>query len=161
MEIKKMKITEIKAAAYNPRKKLKAGDPEYEKLKKAIKEFDLVEPLIWNKQTGNLVGGHQRLTVLKDLGYKEVDVSIVDLDLQKEKALNIALNKISGEWDVPLLKDILQEIDTGFFDVEVTGFDAAELESLMTQVHLPDEQVANQSEPKIIKCPECNHSFTL
>ena len=50
MEIKKMKITEIKAAAYNPRKKLKVGDPEYEKLKKAIKEFDLVEPLICNHQ---------------------------------------------------------------------------------------------------------------
>jgi ParB-like chromosome segregation protein Spo0J len=96
----------------------------------------LVEPLVWNKQTGNLVGGHQRLKVLKEQGVKEVEVSVVDLSETKEKALNIALNKVQGDWDLPKLKDLLQEIDTGEFDIGITGFDEQELEQLMGQFHI-------------------------
>jgi len=70
---------------------------------------------------------------------KEVEVSIVDLSDTKEKALNIALNKISGEWDLPLLKDLLQELDTGDFDIEITGFDDKEIEDLVNQLHQPVE----------------------
>ncbi len=134
-----MNVKDINPAAYNPRKDLQPGDPEYEKLKKSILEFDMVEPLVWNKQTGNLVGGHQRLKVLKELGVATVEVSVVDLKPVKEKALNLALNKISGEWDMPMLKDLLLEIDTGDFDIEVTGFDLKEIEDLMTQFHVPGE----------------------
>ena len=65
MIIKKIPISRIKEAAYNPRLDLKPGDPEYEKIKRSIEEFDLVEPLVWNETTGNLVGGHQRL---KEIG---------------------------------------------------------------------------------------------
>jgi DNA modification methylase len=137
--IETIPISKIKAAPYNPRKDLKPSDPEYLKLAKSLKEFDLVEPLIWNKRSGNLVGGHQRLKVLKDIGQTEVEVSVVDLSDTKEKALNIALNKISGEWDLPLLKDLLQEIDTGDFDIEVTGFDSKEIEDLVNQLHQPEE----------------------
>ena len=97
MQIEKKKVDDLKAAAYNPRKDLQPGDAEYEKLKRSILEFGYVEPVIWNKRTGIVVGGHQRLKVMKDLGYTEVDCVIVDLDESKEKALNIALNKISGE----------------------------------------------------------------
>ena len=64
-----------------------------------------MEPIIWNKTTGNVVGGHQRLKVLTALGYKEIDCVVVDLDEQREKALNVALNKISGEFDIPLLTE--------------------------------------------------------
>lgn len=64
-----------------------------------VTEFGYVEPVIWNKRSGNVIGGHQRLTVMKNLGYTEVDCVIVDLDDMGEKALNIALNKIQGEWD--------------------------------------------------------------
>ena len=113
MEIRKMLIDKLNPAYYNPRKDLKPGDVEYEKLKKSIQEFDLVEPLVWNKRTGRLVGGHQRLKVLKELGYQEVEVSVVDLPEEKEKALNIALNKIQGDWDYVKLKDLLQDLDTG------------------------------------------------
>lgn len=73
MQIIKKKIDELKPANYNPRKNLKLGDKEYEKLKKSIKEFGYVEPVIYNKRTGIVVGGHQRLKVLKDLGYEEID----------------------------------------------------------------------------------------
>jgi len=139
LEIKGVKITDINPAPYNPRKDLQPGDIEYEKLKKSILEFDMVEPLIWNKRTGNLVGGHQRLKILKELGHTEADVSVVDLDETKEKALNLALNKISGEWDYPKLKDILEQLDTGDLDMEITGFDLKEIEDLMTQFHVPEE----------------------
>ncbi len=139
MDIRTLKVHEINPAKYNPRKDLQPGDPEYDKLKKSILEFDMVEPLVWNKRTKNLVGGHQRLKILRELGIENVEVSVVDLSEVKEKALNLALNKISGEWDFPMLKDLLQELDTGDFDMEITGFDLQEIEDLMTQFHVPEE----------------------
>ncbi len=68
MEIETLAVDGINLAVYNPRKDLQPGDADYEKLKKSILEFDMVEPLVWNKRTGNLVGGHQRLKILKELG---------------------------------------------------------------------------------------------
>jgi len=97
MEIQKVPVGKLQAAAYNPRKQLKPGDAEYEKLKRSITEFGYVEPVIWNRKTGNVVGGHQRLQVLKDLGHTEVDCVIVELDDQREKAANVALNNSPGE----------------------------------------------------------------
>ena len=97
MIIQKIPINKINPAPYNPRLDLQPEDPEYQKLKKSIEEFDMVTPLIWNKQTGNLVGGHQRLKILIGQEIKEIEVSVVDLPEAKEKALNIALNKISGK----------------------------------------------------------------
>lgn len=130
MQIEKIGIERLKPAKYNPRKELKPGDPEFEKLKNSINEFGYVEPVIWNQRTGNVVGGHQRLSVLKNLGETEIDCIVVDMDLQKEKALNIALNKISGQWDVPLLTDLLKDLDDSGFNVLLTGFDANELDDL-------------------------------
>ena len=123
MNIQKVSVGKLQAAAYNPRKQLKPGDAEYEKLKRSITEFGYVEPVIWNQTTGNVVGGHQRLQVMKDLGYTEVDCVIVELDDQREKALNIALNKIQGEWDKDKLAALLTELDGSEFDVTMTGFD--------------------------------------
>ena len=146
MIIEKINIKKINPAKYNPRKDLEPGDSEYDKLKKSIAEFDLVEPLIWNKRTGNLVGGHQRLKILQEMGAIEVDVSVVDLSEVKEKALNLALNKIQGDWDLPKLKDLLQELDTGELDMEITGFDSKEIEELMTQFHVAKEGLTDDDE---------------
>ncbi|WP_336618977.1 ParB N-terminal domain-containing protein [Jeotgalibacillus sp. ET6] len=107
MEIKSISINSIFPAAYNPRVELTANDSEYIKLKQSIETFGYIDPLIWNQQTGNLVGGHQRFKILKDAGYTEVDVSVVNLDLENEKLLNIALNKISGDWDEEKLVQLL------------------------------------------------------
>ncbi len=137
MKIEKIKLTNINPAKYNPRKDLQPGDPEYEKLKKSMEAFGLVDPLVWNKRSGNLIGGHQRLKVLKEMGHTEAHVSVVDLDEQREKALNIALNKIGGDWDMPMLKDLIEELDAGDFDVELTGFDINEIEDLMTKSYKP------------------------
>lgn len=130
MKIVKKKIKDLNHAAYNPRKDLTPDDPEYQKLKKSIVQFDMVEPIIWNEKTGNIVGGHQRAKVLQELGIVETETVVVNLSEQKEKVLNIALNKISGDWDYPKLKDLIVEIDTGEFDIEVTGFDQIELEGI-------------------------------
>lgn len=135
MEIRKININELKAAEYNPRVALKAGDKEYEKLKRSIEQFGYVEPIIWNSKTGNVVGGHQRLTVMKDMGITEIDCVIVELDEQKEKALNVALNKIQGKWDEDKLAALLTDLDSSSFDVSVTGFDAAEVDELMNQFY--------------------------
>lgn len=128
--IKDIHISELKQSEYNPRKDLRPGDAEYEKLKNSIKNFGYVEPVIWNKRSGNIVGGHQRAKILRDLGYEEITCIVVDLDDLQEKALNVALNKIVGEWDIPLLTDLLKELDESDMDVFLTGFDAEELSEM-------------------------------
>lgn len=135
MEIQKINVTRLNAAAYNPRKDLKPGDKEYEKLKRSIAEFGYVEPVIWNRQTGNVVGGHQRLKVLTDMGQTEIDCVVVDLDIRREKALNIALNKIQGDWDEEKLASLMAEFDAASFDVSLTGFDAPEVDALLNKFY--------------------------
>ena len=68
MQIIRKRISELIPAPYNPRKDIQPGDPEYEKLKRSLEEFGYVEPVIWNARTGYVVGGHQRLKVLRELG---------------------------------------------------------------------------------------------
>ena len=130
MNIEKKNVKDLLPADYNPRKDLKPGDPEYEKLKRSIEQFGYVEPVIWNEKTGRVVGGHQRLKVLTDMGITEVDVVVVDMDTEKEKALNIALNKINGEWDTEKLALVIADLQGTDFDVSLTGFDPEELEDL-------------------------------
>ena len=81
MEIVKMQLSELNPAAYNPRKSLRPGDPVYEKLKASMLSFGNVEPIVWNRTTGNVVGGHQRLRVLLDLGITETEVSVVRMSI--------------------------------------------------------------------------------
>lgn len=142
MEIEVMDIDSITPASYNPRADLQPGDEEYEKIKRSIEEFSLVEPLVWNRRTKTLVGGHQRLKVLRDLGHQRVEVVIVDMDRAHEKALNVALNRVQGRWDYGLLRDLLTEtgpdgLDSGDLDITLTGFGMDEIEALLTNVKGP------------------------
>ena len=134
MEFKKLKIADLVPASYNPRKALKPGDAEYEKIKNSITEFGYVEPVIVNTDM-TIIGGHQRVTVLSDLGYKDIDCIVIDIDKTKEKALNIALNKITGEWNKELLTDLIKDLQSSDFDVAFTGFDPPEIEQLFNSVH--------------------------
>lgn len=128
-------VDSLKPAAYNPRKKLKKGDKEYEKIKKSIVEFGYVDPIIVNYD-GTVIGGHQRLTVLSDLGYKEVQCVQVQIeDENKVKALNVALNKISGEWNEELLADLMVDLQDADFNLDLTGFEAPEIDQLFSKVH--------------------------
>jgi len=130
LEIQKIPVTKIKAAKYNPRKDLKPGDTEYEKLRRSIAEFGYVEPVVWNKTTGNVVGGHQRLKILLADGATAIDCVVVELDAAKEKALNLALNKIQGEWDNEKLALVIADLQGVDFDLSLTGFDPAEIDAL-------------------------------
>ena len=130
MLIEKKNTADLLPADYNPRKDLKPGDAEYEKLKRSIEQFGYVEPVIWNQTTGRVVGGHQRLKVLMDMGMTEVDCVVVAMDEEKEKALNIALNKISGDWDKDKLALLIADLQGADFDVSLTGFEPAEIDAL-------------------------------
>lgn len=131
MKFVKKKITDLIPADYNPRKDLKPGDPDYEKLKRSMHEFGYVDPIIWNQQTGHVVGGHQRLKILQDEDIKEAECVVVNLNEDKEKALNVALNKISGDWDKDKLALLMTDLQASDLDVSLTGFDENEISDLL------------------------------
>lgn len=133
MNIQKINIEKLKAAEYNPRKDLKPEDEEYQKIKRSILEFGYVAPIIVNADM-TVIGGHQRLKVLKELGYEEVECNIVDLNKTKEKALNIALNKITGEWDNSKLEELLAELKETDIDMDMTGFTFDEVDNILKDI---------------------------
>lgn len=131
MQIERKKIRELNRATYNPRIDLIPGDSEYENLRRSINTYGLLIPVIWNERTNNVVGGHQRLTVLENEGETEVDVSVVDLDETQERQLNVALNKIEGGWDEEKLAELLLELGE---DATLTGFNQQEIDSLTNDI---------------------------
>lgn len=96
MIIETKKLLDLQPAPYNPRCSTKKQEKH---LQESLRKFGVVEPIIFNKQTGYIVGGHFRVRELKKLGYKEVECVIVDLNEADEKELNIRLNANTGEWD--------------------------------------------------------------
>lgn len=141
MKIEKRKISNLQYYPGNPRK---INDFMLEKLKSSIQSFGIVEPLIINSKN-EVIGGNQRLKALKELGMNEIDVVVVELPPEKEKALNIALNKIQGEWDYPLLKEILESLNS---ELELTGFSEQEIEQLLSEFGTTKEE---KEEEKIEK----------
>lgn len=131
MQIERKKIRDMDRAAYNPRIELIPGDTEYENLRRSITTYGLIIPVVWNKRTNRIVGGHQRLTVLENEGETKVDVSVVDLDETQEKQLNVALNKLEGGWDEEKLADLLAELGE---DAILTGFTQQEIDSLTNDI---------------------------
>ena len=139
MNLQRISVDCLKPAKYNPRKDLKPGDPAYEKIRRSLHEFGYVDPVIWNEVTGNIVGGHQRYKVLTAEGATEIDCVVVHIENpQEEKALNIALNKAVGEWEPVALADLLNDLKLSGYDVDATGFDAAEIDDLFSRVHDKD-----------------------
>lgn len=151
METRICKIEDINPAEYNPRITLKPGDTEYEALKNSLEKFGTVAPLVVNKTTGNLVSGHQRLTVLKQIGATETEVVFIEVDEDKEKLLNVALNKIDGEWDFDKLEVLFAEFSDD--DIKFTGYTTEELDGLFATVSEPkfsytdDSDDETESEP--------------
>ncbi len=140
VELRTIPITDLRAADYNPRVELSPGMPGYERLRRSIVEFGLVQPIVWNERTGNVVGGHQRLAVLRNEGREMVEVVVVSMEEAREKALNVALNnsQVGGEWDPDKLLSLVQDLhELPDFDETLTGFDANDLRDLLLQ---PDPQ---------------------
>ena len=141
MNIQKVPVSKLKPAKYNPRKDLKPGDPAYEKIKRSMNDFGYVDPIIWNEVTGNIVGGHQRFKVLKAEGAQEIMCVVVHIENpDDEKALNIVLNKATGDWEPVALADLLSELHSAGYDLDSTGFDAAEVNDILSNVHNKDIQ---------------------
>lgn len=145
MNLIKKDIKELKEAKYNPRKKLTPKDKEYQNIKRSIEEFGYVDPIIINKDN-TIIGGHQRYTVLKDLGYEEVEVIQLDLNKKQEKALNIALNKITGEWEEDKLNNLLLDLKDDGFDITLTGFDDFKLDLDLDISNAEEEIKENERE---------------
>ncbi|MGX7092401.1 site-specific DNA-methyltransferase [Hutsoniella sourekii] len=138
MNIQQIAIKDLFPADYNPRKDLQPGDKEYDQLKQSLETFGYVEPVIWNERTGRVVGGHQRLKVLQELGHDTIDCVVVNLEESDEKALNVALNKISGDWDKDKLALLMADLESLDYDLALTGFDMAELDDLFKD-HLKED----------------------
>ncbi|MBP2652187.1 MAG: methylase domain protein [Firmicutes bacterium] len=152
MKFEKLSIESLIPASYNPRKKLKPGDTEFENIKNSITEFGYVDPVIVNQDL-TVIGGHQRISVLKALGHTEIDCVVIDVDKTKEKALNIALNKISGEWNKELLADLIKDLQTLDYDVAFTGFEPPEIDELFNDVHSKEIKEDNFDVEKELQAP--------
>jgi hypothetical protein len=166
MQLTTLPIDDLMPAPYNPRVPLKPGDPGWEKLRRSIEEFDLVQPIVWNRRTGHVVGGHQRLEVLRHAGRTDIDCIVVDLPLEREQALNLALNNhaVGSDWDPGLLVALLEELQQiPDFDPTLTGFDEQQLADLVLlpdpdpppQWGLDDDEPGDQIRVTLEVPPEC------
>lgn len=140
MQIIYKNINHLKAAEYNPRK---ISDVQIEHLKKSLINFDCVEPIVINTFAGRegiIVGGHQRLKVMKEMGVVDVPCIEVSLPIEKEKELNIRLNKNTGDFDLAILEEnfVLDELLEWGFDEKELNFDAEIIEGLCDEDEVPD-----------------------
>lgn len=139
MQIKKVPTKDLISPEWNPRQ---ITTEELEKLKTSLEEFGYIEPIIVNDVNNHVVGGNQRLRALIALGYDEVDCVYVHIeDINKEKACNVALNKISGDWDEDKLRVVLEDIELSPIDIRLTGFEELELTELEITTDEPVEVV--------------------
>ena len=162
--------------AKNPRKDLKKGDPEFEKIQNSIGKFGQLDPIIYNTRTRKILGGHQRLKVLDAKGYTELytitlgaytwafaEADLKELSEKEEIAANIALNKAQGDWQMDQLMINLQELKAEGMDISITGFDEKEFDRLLQDLNIPetekeyDESVADGVE--MLTCPHCGKEF--
>ena len=149
MIIETKKLSDLKPAPYNPRTSTKKQE---KKLQESLTKFGVVEPIIFNKQTGYIVGGHFRVRELKKLGYKEVECVIVDLSEEDEKELNIRLNANTGEWDWDTLANEWDVEELCEWGLDIPNFDG---------VGLSDEFGEDFSLPDGDKAPFQQMTFTL
>jgi len=153
MQIIQRKISTLKPAEYNPRR---LTDKQYQNLKDSLENFDVVEPAVINMHHDRknvIIGGHQRIKVAKDLGYKEFPCVEISLPIEKEKELNIRLNKNTGEFDFDMLAN---EFETG--DLVHWGFELKELD-IPNFESAPEEEQGKLDEKAKIQCPECGYEF--
>lgn len=155
MKIEKIKIKNLNPAKYNPRKELKKEDESYQRIKKSIEEFGLVDPLIINSRNMTIIGGHQRFNILKDLGYDTAECIMLDLDEKQEKRLNLSLNKNSGFWDEDKLELLFKELELTEDELFATGFSKDEVDELITDVfnEFEDDNFDVEEEVKKIEEP--------
>ena len=137
MIIEKKQIADLIPAPYNPRQSTAKQEKH---LKESLEKFGMVEPIIFNKQTGYIVGGHFRVRELKKLGIKEIECVIVDLNEADEKELNIRLNANTGSWDWDTLANDWDVVDLEAWGLEIPQFEneVEELEAIEDDYEMPE-----------------------
>lgn len=136
MDIEQRNPAELVPADYNPRK---IDDHQLDALKRSLDRWGFVEPVVMNKRTGRIVGGHQRVKAALALAVPEVPTVWVDIDEEGEKALNIALNQISGEWEEDKLAALLDELEAKGQSLEELGFKQDRLDDLLAELRQEPE----------------------
>lgn len=182
MKIETRPLSTLNPAPYNPRV---MSQHDRQALERSIREFGLVEPIVINSD-GTVIGGHQRLEALKKLGHTDAQCVVVDLPKPKEKALNLALNRIRGDWDYRMLHSLLSDLQLSDVDLSLTGFSQFEIGSAgswlqdpTSGMHLfPQPTTDRQADPpssdgshpsarsngasaRIITCPGCGNQFPI
>lgn len=135
-ELRMLPLDQLTPADYNPRKMTAKA---VAKLRKSLETFGLVEPLVWNESTGRVVGGHQRLAILKTMNVAEVPVSVVSLGDAQEKALNVMLNNLEaqGRYDSGKLAELLHELEE-MPELDMSGFDKHAVRNLDFKAELEE-----------------------
>lgn len=165
-EYQKIELSRIIPAPYNPRVDLQPEDPEYQTIKKSILDHGFIQPIVYNKRTGNAVGGNQRLKILKELGIEETICAVIDVPLIREMEISVALNRHDNLWDREKLREIMLQFRDEGYDATSTGFDQNEIASLTQEMNLSisgffDEEDTPAKEKAIhtYKCPFCGETF--
>jgi len=129
LTIKHVAIGDLRPDPFNPRR---ISEEELEALTRSLKEFGLIDPIIARREDSTVIGGHQRLVAARRLGLETVPVIYVDLSPEQAKLLNLALNKISGDWDQELLARLLSDLqEAPDVDIALSGFDEDEIAKLL------------------------------
>jgi len=146
-EFRTIPITNLLPDEKNPRKDLQPADPEYQKIKTSIEQFQFLDPIVFNSRTRMILGGHQRIKILKDSGVTDLFVlslgayswafsqaDLTEMPPAMETAANIALNKASGDWDTGRLVEALESIKIEGLDISITGFGDLDLSQLKGEI---------------------------
>lgn len=159
LQIEYVAIDTLKPWEKNPRK---INKDDMDKLRRSIREFGFVDPLIVRKEDSRVIGGHQRLRAAEYEEWKDKVpvVFLTGLNDNESAALNIALNKIHGEFDLDMLAGVLGDLKDIEFDLDLTGFDITELDDIFEKDNgIVEGQVAEALEKPSVKCPNCGHLF--
>ena len=144
-EYKQVDPSGLKFADYNPRS---ITPTQYEALRYSMQSFGMVQPAVVNRRNNVVVGGHQRLRVAMELGINPVPVFYVDLDDRSERALNVAMNRVGGEFDDRLLTKLLADLGSEGWDLSNLGFEDDELDRLLSVTAIEPEP--GQFEPEML-----------
>lgn len=146
-------------APYNPRT---ISKHDMANLQRSIERWGDLENVVVNKRTGHIVSGHQRVEAAKAAGLKDFRAVVIDVNEDEEKLINLAMNRVRGEWDEPGLGALLGELgELPGVDVSLAGFGESELSALTTRFDPVSVQAqARLDEKAKVKCPECGHEFT-
>jgi DNA modification methylase len=138
MQVVHVSTTDLatKAAPFNPRT---ISEHDLKSLGRSLRYFGPVEPVVVNQRSGHIVGGHQRVKAAEAEGIDTLPVVYVDLDDPSERQLNLALNRISGEFDVDKLQEVLADLQRAGADLELTGFTDTEIEEFLRGGDVPQD----------------------